>query len=334
MALVTEAALPRQRTEDLERASLSTWATLAAESKGRDRFEDADPLRTVFQQDRDRILASEAFRRLPYKTHRFLMAGGATRDRLSHALQVAQLARTMARALRLNEDLAEAVALGHDVGHGPFGGAADEALEILEGGFRHPEQSVRVVEALEAGGWGLNLSWEVRDGILHHPWSDAPPLTAEARLVRLAHRISGVVHDLRAGVRAGVVEPRDIPREITAALGPTHESRMATLAGDVVTTSMDQPEVGQSAWMHEATGALEEFVSRHILGRAEVRAERDRAVHCLRSLAIFFMENPEQLPAEHRTAAPVSTRVKDFLAACTDRQALEEFSRRFAPGVS
>jgi dGTPase len=253
---------------------------------------------------------------------------------LSHALQVAQLARTMARALRLNEDLAEAVALGHDVGHGPFGGAADEALEILEGGFRHPEQSVRVVEALEAGGWGLNLSWEVRDGILHHPWSDAPPLTAEARLVRLAHRISGVVHDLRAGVRAGVVEPRDIPREITAALGPTHESRMATLAGDVVTTSMDQPEVGQSAWMHEATGALEEFVSRHILGRAEVRAERDRAVHCLRSLAIFFMENPDQLPAEHRTAAPVSTRVKDFLAACTDRQALEEFSRRFAPGVS
>ena len=199
-------------------------ATLAAETKGREREEPPDPLRTVFQRDRDRIVHSKAFRRLKHKTQVFLAPeGDHYRVRLTHTLEVSQIARTVARALRLNEDLTEAIALGHDLGHTPFGHLGEQALTPFLGRpFRHNEQSLRIVDYLENDGTGLNLTWEVRDGIVNHPWSMPPPATLEAQVVRFADRIAYINHDVDDAVRAGVLRPGRAPREPLDVLGHTH----------------------------------------------------------------------------------------------------------------
>ena len=208
----------RERTEDLERASLSTWATLAAESKGRDTYEEPDALRTAFQSDRDRILHSAAFRRLKHKSH-LLLGEGHRRTRATHALEVAQVARTLGRGLRLNEDLIEAIALGCDLGNTAFGDAGEEALSMFTSGpFRHEEQSLRVVERLENAGAGLNLTWEVRDGILNHRPDASPPATVEAQAVRVAVAITTATHDVRDACKSGVLAAQDIPDSVTATL--------------------------------------------------------------------------------------------------------------------
>src|SRR5512141_3058661 len=206
---------PRERTEQIERETLAPHATLASAGKGRERDEPPDPLRTSFQRDRDRIVHSKAFRRLKHKTQVFLAPeGDHYRVRLTHTLEVAQIARTAARALRLNEDLTEAIALRHDLGHTPFGHLGEEALTPFLGRpFRHNEQSLRVVDHLERDGRGLNLTWEVRDGILNHTWSMPAPATPEAQVVRLADRVAYVNHDVDDAVRAGVLGPDELPAE-------------------------------------------------------------------------------------------------------------------------
>src|SRR5213596_163420 len=225
---------PRERSEQIERDTLSPHATLAAESKGRERDEEQDALRTCFQRDRDRIVHSKSFRRLKHKTQVFLAPeGDHYRVRLTHTLDVSQIARTAGRALRLNEDLTEAIALGHDLGHTPFGHLGEQALTPFLGRpFRHSEQSLRVVEHLEDDGRGLNLTWEVRDGILHHPWSMPPPSTLEAQVVRFADRIAYINHDIDDAMRAGLLAPEELPPEPLRVLGQTHAERIGTLVTD------------------------------------------------------------------------------------------------------
>src|SRR5262245_48687610 len=222
---------PRERTEQIERDTLSSRACLAAESKGRAHHESQDPLRTVFQRDRDRIVHSKAFRRLKHKTQVFLAPeGDHYRVRLTHTLEVSQIARTVARALRLNEDLTEAIALGHDLGHTPFGHLGEEALTPFLGRpFRHNEQSLRIVEYLENDGRGLNLTWEVRDGIVNHTWSMPTPSSLEGQAARFADRIAYVNHDIDDAIRAGVLESHDLPQRATTVLGATHAQRIDAL---------------------------------------------------------------------------------------------------------
>ena len=236
---------PRERTEEIERDTLSPAATLAGGSKGRERDEREDPVRTVFQRDRDRISHSKAFRRLKHKTQVFLAPeGDHYRVRLTHTLDVSHIARTVARALRLNEDLTEAIALGHDLGHTPFGHLGEQALSPFLGRpFRHSEQSLRVVDYLEDDGKGLNLTWEVRDGIVNHPWSMPRPSSLEAQIVRFADRIAYINHDLDDAVRAGVLDPGELPRQPLDILGHTHGARINRLVIDLIDQSAEQPEV-------------------------------------------------------------------------------------------
>jgi dGTPase len=333
---VRQPSAVRQRTEDYERASLSTWATLAADTKGRERAEDPDPLRTVFQQDRDRILRSQAFARLADKTQSFLPVHdrrGTTRDRvrLMHALEVAEIARTIARALRLNEDLVEAIALGHDLGNAAFGPAGEEALSVFgDEAFRHHEQSVRVVEVLERGGAGLNLTWEVREGILHHPWTMPPPSTLEGQAVRIANRIAVVTSDLGAAVASEVVPADDVPSE-AGVLGSSPAEWVATFAADAVSSSLDSPQVVLSPHMESVHAALQDFLAARVHDRPAARARADRAIHCMRSLVVYLMEHPDGLPPAARAGDPREVRVIDEVAAMTDGRVLDEFARLFLP---
>src|SRR4051794_11260457 len=230
---------PRERTERIERDTLSPFAVHSAESKGRDRTEPLDPLRTCFQRDRDRIVHAKAFRRLKHKTQVFLAPeGDHYRVRLTHTLEVAQIARTAARALALNEDLAEAIALGHDLGHTPFGHLSEEALTPFLGRpFHHNEQSLRVVDLIENNGRGLNLTWEVRDGIVNHPWRMPTPATLEAQIVRFADRIAYVNHDIDDAIRAGVLESGELPSWPVEVLGADPVERVDRLVADLVETS-------------------------------------------------------------------------------------------------
>ena len=317
----------RERTEDIERASLSTWATLAAETKGREIAEAPDPLRTAFQSDRDRILHSSAFRRLKHKSH-LVLGEGHRRTRATHALEVAQIARTIGRGLRLNEDLVEAIALGHDLGNPAFGDAGDEALsQFTPAPFRHEVQSLRIVEILENGGLGLNLTWEVRDGIVNHRPDNPSPATLEAAAVRVADSIAAVTHDLRDARRAGLLDETDIPTSVTAALGQTDDERQATLIRDVVTESADQPELQISPRAEEARYTLEQLLTERIHGSALLADERNRAIHCLSSLAVYLLQHP---PVD---AVDDPVRVMcDEVSSYTDQRAVQEFGRRFLPG--
>jgi dGTPase len=334
---VRQPSAVRQRTEDYERASLSTWATLAIDTKGRERPEEPDPLRTAFQQDRDRILRSAAFARLADKTHCFVPAGdphGSLRDRtrLAHTLEVAQVARTLARALRLNEDLVEAIALGHDLGATPFGAAGEEALAVFgDEPFRHQEQSVRVVEVLERGGAGLNLTWEVREGILNHAGTMAPPSTQEGQAVRVADGIATITGDLAAALSAGIVAAGDLPAVVGGVLGAAQGAWLAALADDVVGASLDTPEVALSQRMEWVATELAEFLAQRVHARPAARARSDRAVHCLRSLVVHHLEHPGGLPPALSDGDPPVVRAVDQVAALTDGRALAEFRRLFLP---
>lgn len=335
MSQVKRLAAVRERTEDLERASLSTWATLSLETKGRDRHEDPDALRTTFQVDRDRIVGADAFRGLAGKTQTFVAVAGVrgVRVRLSHALEVAQVARTIARGLRLNEDLVEAIALGHDLGQPPFGAAGEEALSVLgDGVFRHNEQSLRVVELLEADGGGLNLTWEVRDGILNHTKASADPATLEGQVVREAVRIATLNYDLAAALDAGLVFRDALPAVVTNLLGDTPGRRITTAMVDVVQASLDQPDIGMSRPVADAHAALAEFVARHVHDRPAARDERNRAVHTLRSLLVYLLENPSTLPSGTDRQGDLEARVLDAVSGMTDSEALDAFARFFLPG--
>jgi dGTPase len=325
---------PRERTESIERDVLAPRAVLAAESKGRERDEPQDPLRTVYQRDRDRIVHSKAFRRLKHKTQVFLAPeGDHYRVRLTHTLDVSQIARTVARALRLNEDLTEAIALGHDLGHTPFGHLGEEALTPFLGRpFRHSEQSLRIVDHLENDGRGLNLTWEVRDGIVHHPWSMPEPSTLEAQIVRFADRIAYVNHDVDDAVRAGVLTQDELPAEALAVLGQTHARRINLLVTDLVESSQDRAEVSLSPHVLEALDRLRDFLFERVYLRVGARAEQEKAVELLRELFTYYAEHPHELPDEyHRAPGDLPTRVADHIAGMTDRYALSTYERLFLP---
>ena len=327
-------ATPRERTEEIERQTLAPYATLAAESKGRERDEEQDALRTCFQRDRDRIVHSKSFRRLKHKTQVFLAPeGDHYRVRLTHTLEVSQIARTAARALRLNEDLAEAISLGHDLGHTPFGHLGEQALTPFLGRpFRHNEQSLRVVDYLEDDGRGLNLSWEVRDGIVNHTWSMPAPSTLEAQVVRFADRIAYINHDVDDALRAGVIEPAELPDGALEVLGGTHAERVNTLVTDLVDRSEGSPEVGMSDEAFRALDTLRDFLFERVYLRDEARSEQDKAIAMVRSLFAHYLDHPEQVPEEyHRAPGDLPTRVADYIAGMTDRYALRVYEQLFLP---
>ena len=327
-------ATPRERTEEIERQTLAPYATLAAESKGRERDEQHDALRTCFQRDRDRIVHSKSFRRLKHKTQVFLAPeGDHYRVRLTHTLEVSQIARTAARALRLNEDLAEAISLGHDLGHTPFGHLGEQALTPFLGRpFRHNEQSLRVVDYLEDDGRGLNLTWEVRDGIVNHTWSMPAPSTLEAQVVRFADRIAYINHDVDDAVRAGVIEPTEVPDDALGVLGRTHAERVNTLVTDLVDRSEDSPEIRMSDEAFRALDTLRDFLFERVYLRDEARSEQHKAIALVRSLFAHYLDHPDQVPEEyHRAPGDLPTRVADYIAGMTDRYALRVYEQLFLP---
>lgn len=325
---------PRERTDEIERDTLSPHATLASSSKGRERDEPQDPLRTCFQRDRDRIVHSKAFRRLKHKTQVFLAPeGDHYRVRLTHTLEVSQIARTAARALRLNEDLVEAISLGHDLGHTPFGHLGEQALTPFLGRpFRHNEESLRIVDHLENDGRGLNLSWEVRDGIVNHTWAMPQPGTPEAQVVRFADRIAYVNHDVDDAIRAGVLAGDELPAEATRVLGATHSERVNALVTDLVERSVGGSEIRLSEEVFGALDVLRDFMFERVYLRDQARAEQDKAIGVVRTLFAYYLDHPDQVPEEyHRAPGDLPTRVADYIAGMTDRYALRTYEQLFLP---
>jgi dGTPase len=333
-ARVARMSTPRERIEELERITLSERATLASASKGREREEDPHDLRTAFQRDRDRIVHAKSFRRLKHKTQVFIAPeGDHYRVRLTHTLEVAQIARTAARALGLNEDLTEAIALGHDLGHTPFGHLGEQALTPFLGRpFRHNEQSLRVVDFLEDEGRGLNLSWEVRDGIVNHTWAMPQPSTLEAQVVRFADRIAYVNHDVDDAIRAGVLDPGELPAVPLAVLGETHAHRIDTLVGDLVAASEDTPEIRLTDEVASALDLLRDFLFQRVYLREDQAREQQKAIELVRALFSHYLDHPDEVPEEYHLApGDLPTRVADYIAGMTDRYALRVYEQLFLP---
>ncbi len=308
----------RERTEEIEALTLSPKATLASKSRGRAKPEPECPVRTVFQRDRDRVVHSKAFRRLKDKTQVFVAPeADHFRTRLTHTLEVCQIARTIARGLRLNEDLTEAIALGHDLGHTPFGHAGEDVLNRLHpGGFSHNVQSLRVVDVLEGG--GLNLTWEVRDGILNHPWK-GKPATGEGRCVQLADRIAYVNHDIDDAVRGEVLSPADLPGEALGVLGRTHGRRINALVSAVIEQSLEAGSVTLEGEPLAALDVLRTFLFERVYVASAAKREEDKAKGVVEALYRHFCE------ASDPDAA------RDYVAGMTDRYAIAQYRKIFVP---
>ncbi|MCI8594464.1 MAG: deoxyguanosinetriphosphate triphosphohydrolase [Oscillospiraceae bacterium] len=325
----------REHTEELERQTLSPYACRAAQSRGRERREEPCEMRTCFQRDIDRIVHSKAFRRLKHKTQVFLQPeGDHYRTRMTHTLEVSRIARTIARGLRLNEDLIEAAALGHDLGHTPFGHAGERILnEVVEGGFRHNEQSLRVVDRLEKDGDGLNLTYEVRRGILCHTGVDMPE-SLEGQVLRIADKIAYINHDIDDAIRGDIITPMDIPLEISQQLGFTHSERINALTGDVIAASEGKDTVRQSEAVGKAMHRLREFMFEAVYRNPVAKGEEGKAQDMLRRLFEYYMKEPDGLPSEFqdiRAREGVERAVCDYVAGMTDTFAIETFSRVFIP---
>jgi dGTPase len=321
-----------ERAQAWEQAWLSDLAAHSYPAH-RDTPEPDSPLRTPFQRDRDRIVHSKAFRRLKHKTQVFISPeGDHYRTRLTHTLEAAGIARTCARALQLNEDLAEAIALGHDLGHPPFGHIGEEVLDACLRerygiGFRHNHHSLRVVERIERDGHGLNLTAEVRDGILRHTGPE-PPATLEARIVRVVDRIAYINHDIDDALRAGVLVPEDLPGAEIDALGVTSSQRIDTLVRDLVERSADAGDIVQGEEAGAAMGRLREFMFERVYLNAESRRESGRIERMLRALFAYYAENP---PPAMVADASEPQRLVDWLAGMTDRFALRAFTELSLP---
>ena len=325
----------RTRTEEIERLTLAPWATFSDESRGRQRPEEQDPIRPVFQRDRDRVLHCKAFRRLKQKTQVFLSPeGDLYRTRLTHTLEVSQIARTIARALRLNEDLTEAISLAHDLGHTPFGHAGERLLNsIVPGGFAHFRQSLRVVERLEKEGAGLNLTWEVRNGIERHTGGE-DAATLEGQVVRLADKIAYINHDIEDALRGGVIYPIDIPLEVSQVLGFTHGERINALVVDAISASRGQDRICQSPQVGEAMAVLKEFMFANVYTNPIAKGEESKAQDMLKMLFGYYQKNPDELPADFqaiRLEEGVDRAVCDYIAGMTDPFAVSEYTRLFIP---
>ena len=327
----------RETFEQEELTRLSPRACKAVQSRGRARVIASCPLRTDFQRDRDRILHCKAFRRLKFKTQVFLSPeGDHYRTRLTHTLEVAQVARTLARSLRLNEDLTEAIALGHDLGHTPFGHIGERTLdELMQGGFRHNEQSLRVVDVLEQEGEGLNLTWEVRDGILCHSGKQAPA-TLEGECVCRADRIAYLNHDLDDALRAGVLKPFELPGDCLKVLGQTHGERIDTMIRDLVYSSQDTEHLQMTALVQSAMDGLREFMFERVYRDAWRAAEEARCDHVMKGLFQYYSAHPGEMPDEYLLIGykeGTDRAVCDFLSGMTDRYAVRQYQSLFIPSA-
>ncbi len=325
----------REQLEELERSTLAPYACLSAQSRGRERPVEPCQVRTCFQRDVDRIVHCKAFRRLKHKTQVFLQPeGDHYRTRMTHTLEVMRIARTIARGLRLNEDLAEAIAFGHDLGHTPCGHAGERILnQIMPGGFRHYEQSLRVVERLENGGEGLNLCWEVRDGILRHT-VDPLAATLEGQTVRLADHIAYINHDIDDAIRGGIIFQMDIPLELQQELGFSHGERINTLTVDAITASADGKSVRLSPKRKEALDALREFMFEAVYRNPVAKGEESRAQGMLEQLFGYYIEHLDKLPDDYYAIAQEEgpqRAVCDYIAGMTDKFAVDQYSEAFIP---
>ena len=326
----------REQTEQWEKEHLSPFASRSAESAGRDRPASPDDLRTEYQRDRDRILHSKSFRRLKFKTQVFIAPeGDHFRTRLTHTLEVQQVARTIARALRLNEDLAEAIALGHDLGHTPFGHIGERTLDPLcHDGFRHYEQSLRVVEKLE-NGTGLNLTREVRDGIAHHSGA-VPPSTLEGACVARADRVAYINHDIDDALRAGILRPEDLPQSVLRTLGETHGERIETMIRDIVNESSGKNVILMSPEIQAATDELRAFMFERVYRDSWRSQEEEKCDRLLTHLFEYYTDNIGQLPLEYIEIAYLEgpeRAVADFISGMTDRYAIRLYRQLFLPSA-
>jgi dGTPase len=326
----------RQLTEEREE-SLSPHAVKSKNSRGRARPEEPCPVRTAFQRDRDRIIHCKAFRRLKHKTQVFIAPlGDHYVTRLTHTLEVAQIARTIARALNLNEDLTEAIALGHDLGHTPFGHVGEDVLnELYEKGFRHNEQSLRVVDRLENDGHGLNLTWEVRDGILHHSKEresikGGEAGTLEGEVVRISDSIAYINHDIDDAIRAGMLTEGDLPLTAITVLGNTRSLRINTMVVDIIercwpsmATEKEKPSVTMSPGVLAATNALRNFLFERVYNVRSAQEESEKARGIVRALYKYFKEHADKMPPEYRFYSDeLERRVVDYIAGMTDQYAI------------
>ena len=325
----------RGRTEQIERMTLAPFATLSENTRGRVRPEEPDELRAVFQRDRDRVLHSKAFRRLKQKTQVFLSPeGDLYRTRLTHTLEVTRIARTITLALGLNEDLAEAIGMGHDLGHTPFGHAGEDALSRCLGRpFRHNEQSLRVVDYLEKDGQGLNLTHEVRNGILCHtgdPW----PETLEGMVVRRSDQIAYVNHDIDDAIRAGILTTDDIPKAITDVLGHDHRDRINMLVTDAIRTSREAGTVMLSPDVDKALKDLRSFMFERVYRNPVAKSQESKAKDMLQRLYEYYISHPEALPEDFQPQLSfdgMERTVCDYIAGMTDNYAVDKYTEIFIP---
>lgn len=328
--------LIREEFEKMEHQILSPYASFSDGSKGRERKEEPCDIRTDYQRDRDRILHSKAFRRLKHKTQVFLSPGGDHyRTRLTHTLEVSQIARTISKALRLNEDLTEAIALGHDLGHTPFGHAGERALSTAMGApFKHNEQSVRVVERLEKEGAGLNLTWEVRDGIRNHKMS-GNPATLEGEVVRISDKIAYVNHDIDDGIRAGILTEEDLPALCTFVLGHSTRDRIDSIIHDVIRNSEGKDHICLSKEYEEALFNLRTFMFSYLYTNLKAKAEEKKAVKMIELLYAYYLARPEEMPAEYQRMIDEGEEkrviVCDYIAGMSDNYAVSCFQNIYIP---
>lgn len=325
--------LPRQITEAREKETLSKLAQLSINTRGRLIPLDDCDLRTCYQRDRDRILHSKAFRRLNHKTQVFIAPeGDHYRTRLTHTLEVSQISRTIARSLGLNEDLSEAISLGHDLGHTPFGHVGEEALKEMGLDFNHNEQSLRVVDKIEYEGKGLNLTYEVRDGILNHT-GDIIPETLEGRIVRIADRIAYVNHDIDDAVRGGIIAEEDIPREAIDFFGRHHGIRINNMVQDLIKASLDTPDIRMSESGWRILLELRQYLMNNVYSRSPAKSEDEKAKKIIKALYQHYLENPDRLPAEYKSenGDDLMVRVADYVSGMTDRYAIRIYENLFIP---
>ncbi len=323
----------REQTEALEKEYLSPLATLSCNSKGRDKELKPCIIRTDFARDRDRIIHSKSFRRLKHKTQVFFSPkGDHYRTRLTHTLEVSQIARTIARALRLNEDLTEAIALGHDLGHTPFGHTGEFALDNLAiNGFQHSSQSVRVVECIERDGAGLNLTWEVRNGIAcHSKGTDAA--TLEGRVVRFADKIAYLNHDMEDAIRAGVISEMEIPYDVKAVAGLSRSERLTSFIMSIIENSKD--DIVMSKEMQESFDVLKAFMFETVYKSEIAKLEEPKAIHIVNELFKYFTLNSDKMSSEYKLLRDewgVERAVIDYVSGMSDRYAIEVFNELFVP---
>lgn len=323
----------REMYEEQEYKFLSKYASKSRDCRGRDKPSKKNcDIRTIYQQDRDRIIHSKSFRRLKHKTQVFLSAyiGDHFRTRLTHTLEVSQISRTIARGLRLNEDLTEAIALGHDLGHTPFGHSGEKVLnDLSENGFKHNKQSLRIVEVLERDGNGLNLTKEVRDGIVNHTGKGVP-FTLEGRIVKIADRIAYINHDIDDALRAGVLKIEEIPKEYLDVLGDSHSSRINTLVKDMINASMDKNDILQTPKIRKAMLGLRSFLFENFYLKEDITSRFVKSERIIRFLYEFYWNNPDKIESRYKSEDTEQS-IIDYISGMSDNYAIKKLEEYFLP---